>query len=74
MKHGSWEELSDQQCEMVVGGVGVGPTPGKGINGWGAAGTPSAGHGLINAGFSPPGQQMSPGQSGLNVTVPGDKG
>ena len=20
MKHGSWEELSDQQCEIVVGG------------------------------------------------------
>jgi len=65
-------ELSDEQAEKVVGGVGVGATPGAGINGWGAGG-PAAGHGLINAGFSAPGDQMSPGVSGLDVTVPGPK-
>ena len=67
-------ELSAAQLDQVTAGVGVGPTPGAGLNGWGVPGTPSAGHGLINAGFAPPGAQMSPGGSGLNVTVPGDKG
>ncbi len=73
MKHDSWEELSDQQCEMVVGGVGAGDVPGAGVNGWGCGSCPSAGGGLINTGFTPPGEQISPGNSGLTVTVPGAK-
>ena len=67
-----WVELSDEQSEKVVGGVGSGNPPGAGINGW--FGGPSAGtNGLINAGFSAPGSAGSPGQSGITVTVPGDK-
>ena len=70
-------DLTDEQCEKVVGGVGRivvgGPMPGAGLNGWGAPGTPSAGHGLINAGFSPPGVPMMAGSSGIHVGTPGDK-
>ena len=64
-------ELTDEQLKKVVGGVGAGPTPGAGINGWGAPGTPSAGGGLINAGFSPPGAANP--NSAVQVTVPGSK-
>ena len=73
-----FKDLSDEQAEKVVGGVGRvfpgGPTPGAGINGWGAPGTPSAGGGLISAGFTPPGVLKSPGASGIMVRVPGGKG
>ena len=62
-------ELTDDQSEKVVGGVGSGPVPGAGIAGWGAPGTPSAGHGLLSAGFSAPGEQMTVGA--VTVTVPG---
>jgi hypothetical protein len=49
-------ELSDEQAEKVVGGVGVqgggqGGGAGAGTNGWGAAGTVSEGGGLCHAGF-----------------------
>ena len=64
-------ELTDEQSEKVVGGVGSGPVPGAGIAGWGAPGTPSAGHGLLSAGFSAPG--ASNPQSAVTVTVPGTK-
>ena len=70
-----WNELTDEQSEKLVGGVGAGEAaPGAGANGWGADGQPSAGHGLISAGFSPPGDQMvDVGASDVNVTTPGDK-
>ena len=69
MKYEAWEELSDQQCEMVVGGVGSGPFPGAGKNGWGIPGTPSGGHGLFSAGFVP--GPLEAGNSGQTITVPG---
>jgi hypothetical protein len=53
-------DLNDEQAEKVVGGVGrvgggLGGGAGAGTNGWGAGGTPSAGHGLIGSGnFAPP--------------------
>lgn len=69
-----WIDLSDEQAEKVVGGVGVGDVPGAGINGWFGGTPPGNGAGLAgSAGFSPPGEQMSPGESGLTVTVPGSK-
>ena len=71
-----WDDLTDEQSEKLVGGVGAGPTPGAGENGWFGDGGPPPGpedHGLIGAGFTPPGVQISPGVSGLNVTVPGPK-
>ena len=68
MKHEAWEELSDQQCEMVVGGVGAGPFPGAGINGWGCGSCPSAGHGLFSAGFVP--GSLEAGNSGQTITHP----
>ena len=59
-----WIDLSDEQAEKVVGGVGIGATPGSsaGVNGW--FGGPSAGtNGLFNAGFTP-------GDSNPNSAVP----
>ena len=63
-----WTELSDEQCQKVVGGVGRGETPGTsaGFNGWGAAPNPSAGHGLFSAGFVP---GFNP-NSAVSVVVP----
>ena len=67
-----WIDLSDEQAEKVVGGVGAGPGPGAGINGW--FGGPSAGtNGLINAGFNAPGVKTLRGNSGIAVTSPGPK-
>ena len=68
-------DLSDKQTEKVVGGVGrvgagSGHKAGAGVNGWGAPGTPSAGHGLISAGFSP--GATNPNSNG-KVVVPGSK-
>lgn len=50
-------DLSDEQAEKVVGGVGLagggqGGLGGAGENGWGVEGTPSFGGGLCHAGFS----------------------
>ena len=65
-------ELTDEQVETVEGGVGAGPGPGAGVNGW--FGGPSEGtHGLINAGFTPPGEVTETGESGVRVVGPGDK-
>ena len=63
-----WTDLSDEQCQKVVGGAGRGDTPqsSAGFNGWGADGTPSAGHGLFSAGFKP---GLNPNANG-NVWVP----
>ena len=63
--------LTDEQSEKVVGGVGRGPAPGAGVNGWGADETPSAGHGLFGAGFL--GFVPNP-NSAVEVFVPGEKG
>ena len=65
-------DLTDEQCEKVVGGVGVGVGGGStGFFGWGtnpkSAARPT---GLINAGFTPPGVQFEPGESGLTVSIP----
>ena len=68
-----FRDLSDEQAEKVVGGVGAGARPGAGINGW--FGGPSAGtNGLINAGFSPGTAITKTLPSGVMVTVPGPKG
>ncbi len=65
-------DLTDEQCEKVVGGVGAGPGPGAGVNGW--FGGPSPGtNGLINAGFDAPGEKTVRGNSGVAVTSPGEK-
>ena len=51
-------ELTDEQCEKVVGGVGVGPKPGAGINGWFGGSPPGNDTGLAgSAGFMPPARQ-----------------
>ena len=66
--------LTDEESEKVVGGVGVGPTPGAGIAGWFGGTPPGQEAGLAGAaGFTAPGEQMEPGESGLNVTTPGEK-
>ena len=43
-----WNDLTDEQSEKLVGGVGIGPSGGNsaGRFGWGLAGDPSEGHGL----------------------------
>jgi len=65
-----WNDLTDEQSEKLVGGVGRGDIgPGAGINGWGVG--PSAGHGLISAGFTAPGV-LNP-NSAVRVTNPGPK-
>ncbi len=60
-------DLSDEQCEKVVGGVGAGPFPGAGSAGW-FGGPPGSGHGLFGAdqGFGP----VSNEHSAVDVTVP----
>jgi len=72
-KSSLWNDLTDEQSEKLVGGVGAGTNPGAGAFGWGAGGQPSDGHGLISAGFTAPGANQPTGDSGVNVTVPGDK-
>ena len=67
-----WNELTDEQSEKLVGGVGAGTTGGnsKGFNGWGAADTPSEGHGLFGAdqGFGP--TVVEHGANGTSVVHP----
>ncbi len=46
-----WNELTDEQSEKLVGGVGAGGEPGAGANGWGAGGQPSEGGGLCGTGM-----------------------
>ena len=41
-------DLSDEQAEKVVGGVG---RDNNGKNGWGTPGQPSAGHGICGTGM-----------------------
>jgi hypothetical protein len=67
-----WMDLSNEECRKVVGGVGIGDTPGTaaGFNGWGAPPNPSAGHGLLGAGFEA-GDSMIAGESGNTIQIPG---
>ena len=72
-----FKDLSDEQAEKVVGGVGRvfddGSPAGAGVNGWGVDDTPSAGHGLKGAaGFMTPPPENS--NSFVTVKVPGSKG
>ena len=64
-----WSDLSNDECRNVVGGVGIGDTPGEsaGVNGWGAPPNPSAGHGLFSAGFIP--GHMTAGESGNTIII-----
>ena len=64
-------DLSDEQSEKVVGGVGVGDAPGAGIAGWFGNGNAADGdQGLVGAGFTAPGVQHTPGSTSLTVTIP----
>jgi len=66
-------DLTDEQCEKVVGGVGRGSTPGSsaGFFGWGTSPNQSAGtNGLFRAGFTP--GDANP-NSAVPVIVPGPK-
>jgi len=66
------EELTDEQSENVIGGVGAGTPPGYGTAGW--FGGPSEGeHGLSQAGYTAPGEQFIAGESGQQITTPGEK-
>ena len=69
-------ELTDEQCEKVVGGVGRGSGPGSsaGFFGWGtnpkSAARPT---GLLNAGFTPGPMTDFNANSAVSVVVPGPK-
>ena len=68
-----WNDLTDEQSEKLVGGVGIGATPGMsaGVQGWfgNGEGPPDpSDHGLFGAGFVPGG--MTAGGSGNNIIVP----
>ena len=68
-------DLTDEQCEKVVGGVGrvlAGGSPaGAGVAGW--FGGPTGTHGLASAGFTPPPATNPNTPLGVVVKVPGDK-
>ncbi len=59
-------DLSDEQCEKVVGGVGIGANPGEsaGVAGWFGNGP----NGLFGAGKVP--GSMTAGKSGNNIIIP----
>ena len=59
-------DLSDEQCEKVVGGVGIGADPGSsaGVQGWFGDGD----HGLFGADKSP--GNLLAGKSGNNIIIP----
>ena len=66
-------DLSDEQCEKVVGGVGIGDTPGSsaGVQGWfgdGEGPPDPSDHGLFGAGKVP--GSMTAGKSGNNIIIP----
>ena len=68
-------QLSDEQAEKVVGGVGVGVGGGStGFFGWGTNPMNADGdQGLILAGFGAPGVSKMVGKNNLTVSVPGPK-
>lgn len=43
-----WTDLSDEQCQKVVGGTGF---ENAGKNAWGLEGSVTEGHALLSAGF-----------------------
>ena len=66
-------DLNDEQCEKVVGGVGIGATPGSsaGVAGWFGNGGPpedDSDNGLFGAGKWP--GSMTAGKSGNNIIIP----
>ena len=61
-------DLSDEQAEKVVGGVGFGPGPGAGVNGWGIEGSPAEGGGLCSTGMF--GVAQNPHTDQVLVAVP----
>ena len=62
-------DLSDEQTEKVVGGVGSGPAPGHGANGWGFD-TPFNPSGNQNAGLKKNFSPVNNPNAAVNVTVP----
>ena len=74
-----WNELSDEQSEKLVGGVGIGPTPGEsaGVQGWFGTGDGPQGpedNGLTKAGFTGAGTDIfDAGASGNTIIAPGVK-
>ena len=69
-------DWSDEQCEKVVGGVGIGATPGTsaGVQGWfgdGEGPPDPSDHGLFGAGFMP--AHIDAGKSGNRIIVPGER-
>ena len=68
-----WIDLSDEQAEKVVGGVGIGADPGSsaGVQGWfgdGEGPPDPSDHGLFGAGKMP--GSMTAGKSGNNIIIP----
>ena len=61
-----WIDLSDEQSEKLVGGVGIGASPGSsaGVQGWFGDG----GHGLFGAGKTP--GNLLAGNSDNNIIIP----
>ena len=71
-------DLTDEQCEKVVGGVGIGATPetSAGVNGWfGGPNRSGIERGLNHAGFTPQGADniLMSGSDNMGTIVPGDK-
>ncbi len=58
-----WDDLTDEQSEKLVGGVGAGDAPGAGANGWGVEGQPSEGHGLCQNGMFAPEKDVLHGET-----------
>ena len=79
-KNALWNDLTDEQSEKLVGGVGVctdhdsdcGAGGSAGVQGWfGNGGPPAnnpANHGLFGAGFAP--GSMIAGGSGNKIIIP----
>ena len=68
-----WNDLTDEQSEKLVGGVGIGPNPpgSAGVAGWfGGPQVTGEQQGLFNAGFTP-GDSITAGPN--NIIVPGPK-
>jgi len=68
-----WIDLSDKQAEKVVGGVGIGASPGSsaGFAGWFGNGGPpmdDSDNGLFRAGKTP--GNLGAGNSGNNIIIP----
>ena len=74
MKNELFTDLNDDQAEKVIGGVGIGDSPGDsaGVQGWfgdGEGPPDPSDHGLFGAGFVP--AHIDAGKSGNRIIVPG---